>query len=53
MLTFTTDVKLPNTLQQSPVVEQNNGRHKSGVKQGQSEIKGTVNGRGGPAIAGS
>ena len=53
MLTFTTDVKLPNTLQQSPVVEQNNERHKAGMKQVESEIKGTANGHGRPAIVGS
>lgn len=53
MLTFTTDVKLPNTLQQSPVVKQNNGIHKYGVKQKRLEIKGVVNGHREPVIVGS
>lgn len=53
MLTFTTDVKFPKILNQSPLLEQNNKKQKSGVKQEESEIKGTVNGHRGPTIIGS
>lgn len=42
MLTFSIHLKLPNTLQKRPVVEQNNGRQKSGEEQKGSGIKGTV-----------
>lgn len=33
MLRSSTDLKLPKTLEKSPVVEQNNGRHESGQEQ--------------------
>lgn len=42
MLRFSTDLKLPNTLEKSPVVEQNDGRHKSSKEHKESGIKGTV-----------